>query len=439
MTDIAGIPFVQANFDKAANLQDAVTLPAGTTDVFIMSHGWNNNKEDAQKLYDAFFGNFAELKENFDFANRKLAIVGIFWPSKKFDDLAFQVGQSNAAAVGVPTEDEALLAAKLEDLKALFSSPEENQKIEAAKEAIAGIETSPAARQKFVCNIRSLLNPDAANREDASDTFFQTSEEELMENLKIPIAATLPPDVAGGGAAFDIGSGPAIEEGGEASFGSFLESFNTAALNILNYTTYYEMKTRAGIVGDKGVAPLIDKLAVNAERIHFIGHSFGGRLVTAAAKGSRTNKIASLTLLQAAFSHNGFSKIMKGFFRNVVDDVRVAGPIVITHSKNDTAVGLAYPIASRINNDVTMAIGDENDKFGGIGRNGAQKMESGEVSTGETVLRDVGGIYAFSAGKFFNLKGDQFISNHGDVTNKQVVNAVLNAVAKPKGPSAASA
>lgn len=361
-----------------------------------------------------------------------MAIVGIFWPSKKLDDLAFQVGQSNAAAVGVPTEDEALLADKLEDLKALFSSPDEMQKIDAAKEAIACIETSPAARQKFVSNIRSLLDAAAANREDASDTFFQTNEEELMENLKIPIAATIPPEAAGGGGAFDAGSGPAIEEGGGAGIGSFLESFKTAALNILNYTTYYEMKTRAGIVGQNGVAPLIDKVAADVERIHLIGHSFGGRLVAATAKGSTTNKLASLTLLQAAFSHNGFSQIMRGFFRKMVDAKRVAGPIVITRSKNDTAVGLAYPIASRINGDVTMAIGDENDKFGGIGRNGAQKMESGEVSTGETVLRDIGGIYAFSAGKFFNLRGDDFINSHGDVTNKQVVNAILNAVAKPK-------
>jgi predicted alpha/beta hydrolase family esterase len=432
MADIAGIPFEEANFGREGNLQNAVALPARTADVFVISHGWNNNKEDAQKLYNAFFGNFAELKKNFDFTNRQLAIVGIFWPSKKFDDLAFQVGQTNAAAMGVASEDQTLLVAKLEELKTLFSSPEEIQKIESAKEAVVGIETSPDERKKFVSNIRSLLNPATANREDASDTFFQISEEDLMESLKIPISATVPPEAAGGGAAFGIGTGPAVEEGGGASFGSFLESFKTAALNILNYTTYYEMKTRAGIVGDKGVAPLIDKLSKEVERIHLIGHSFGGRLVAATAKGSTTNKIASLTLLQAAFSHNGFSKIMEGFFRKVVDAKRVAGPVVITHSKNDTAVGIAYPIASRINNDVTMAMGDENDKFGGIGRNGAQKMEPGEVSTGETVLRDMGSVYSFSAGEFFNLKGDQFISSHGDVTNKQVVNAVLNAVAKPK-------
>ena len=80
-----------------------------------------------------------------------------------------------------------------------------------------------------------------------------------------------------------------------------------------------------------------------------------------------------------------------------------------------------------------MAIGDENDKFGGIGRNGAQKMESGEVDTNEMVLRGAGEKYAFSAGKFFNLRGDSFIKDHGDVTGKEIVNAVLNAIAKPKG------
>ncbi|MGA8654533.1 MAG: hypothetical protein WB586_00150 [Chthoniobacterales bacterium] len=434
MADIASIPFVEANFGKDGNPENAVDLPAGTTDVFVMSHGWNNNKQDAQKLYDAFFKNFADLKKNFDFTARQLAIVGIFWPSKKFDDLAFEIGQSNAAALGVGVDNQALLEAKLKELKTLFIAPAEIEKLDAAKAALAGIENSQGERKKFVSNIRSLLNPAAANRDDASDTFFQSSEEELMENLKIPIGAAIPPEAVGGGAAFGIATGQPIEEVGGASTGDFIESFKTAALNILNYTTYYEMKTRAGTVGSNGVAPRIDKLTAKVKRIHLIGHSFGGRLVTAATKESMTGKIASLTLLQAAFSHNGFSKMMGGFFRRVVDAKRVPGPIVITHSKNDTAVGLAYPIASRINNDATMAIGDENDKFGGIGRNGAQKMESGEIDTNETVLRDTGGIYAFSGGKFFNLRGDAFIKDHGDVTNRQVVNAVLNAVAKPKEP-----
>jgi len=432
MADIAGIPFVEANFDKDGKIQNAFNLPAGTTDVFIISHGWNNTKQDAQSLYDLFFKNFAELKNNFDFTGRQLTIIGVFWPSKKFDDLGFEPGQTNAAAVGVSAGEEALLAKKVDELKALFTTPAEIQKLEAAKAALPGLETSPSERKKFVSNIRALLNPAAANREDASDTFFQSTEEELMENLRIPIAATVPPEFGGGDAVFAGGSSSTLDEGGEAGIGSFLDSFKTAALNILNYTTYYEMKTRAGTVGGKGVAPLIDSLVPKANRIHLIGHSFGGRVVTAAAKESKTDRLASLTLLQAAFSHNGFSKIMKGFFRSVVEMKRVNGPILVTNTKNDRAVGLAYPIASRLNNDTTMAIGDENDKFGGIGRNGAQKMESGEIDTSQTILRDTGEKYTFAPGKLFNLRGDSFIKDHGDVTGKQIVNAVLNATANPK-------
>src|SRR4029450_4507756 len=43
------------------------------------------------------------------------------------------------------------------------------------------------------------------------------------------------------------------------------------------------------------------------------------------------------------------------------------------------AVGIAYPVASRLAGTVASAFGDANDKFGGLGRNGAQKMERGEV------------------------------------------------------------
>ena len=64
-------------------------------------------------------------------------------------------------------------------------------------------------------------------------------------------------------------------------------------MNVLNFTTYFEMKARAGTVGKNGVAPLIDRLAPQVQRIHLIGHSFGGRVVTAAAANSTTDKIAS--------------------------------------------------------------------------------------------------------------------------------------------------
>jgi hypothetical protein len=117
---------------------------------------------------------------------------------------------------------------------------------------------------------------------------------------------------------------------------------------------------------------------------------------------------------------------MNGFFRKVVDDRRVDGPIIITHTKNDRAVGVAYPIASRLAGQKAAALGDENDDFGGIGRNGAQKLEPGEAV--KAALLDVGSDYALSAGKLFNLEASAFIKDHGDVRGRQVAYAILSAI-----------
>jgi hypothetical protein len=152
-------------------------------------------------------------------------------------------------------------------------------------------------------------------------------------------------------------------------------------------------------------------------------------VVTAAAADSKTDKIKSLALLQAAFSHNGFSQ--KGFFRGVIENGRVHGPILITYTVNDEAVGRAYPIASRLSGDKTAALGDKNDEYGGMGRNGAQKMSDKELDKKELLLREAGEAYTFGT-RIFNLQADDYIANHGDVRGKQVANAVLCAVAQKK-------
>ncbi|MBE7158982.1 MAG: hypothetical protein INR62_11215, partial [Rhodospirillales bacterium] len=121
-------------------------------------------------------------------------------------------------------------------------------------------------------------------------------------------------------------------------------------------------------------------------------------------------------LLQAAYSHNGLSASKDGYFRSVIDDHRVAGATLITYSKNDRAVGLAYPAASRINGDTASAFGKADDDFGGMGSSGAQNMEPGEVSATATELSAVGSTYALQPGTIHNLKGDQYIvdPNGGD-------------------------
>jgi predicted alpha/beta hydrolase family esterase len=435
MNQIGGIPYVEAEFDKAGSLQSAVNLPANVTDLFVMSHGWNNNAERARELYRGFFENFTAVAQPNDSTGRSFAIVGVIWPSKEFDELVAVAGTAGAqGAAGLGGNDAGsrrVLEEKLERMKDLFTEPAQKQLLDELKALLPDLEDKASARRGFVAKIRTLLDPAAANKEDASESFFKDDGDELMKNLKVD-EDDLDDEVAGSadegrGASLALGVGSvARAEGGAAGLKEILAGFKAAALNVLNFTTYFEMKARAGTVGKNGLAKLIDQLADKVQRIHLIGHSFGGRVVTAAAANSTTDKIRSMSLLQTAFSHNGFSKREGGFFRSVVDKQRVNGPILVTHTKNDKAVGVAYPLASRISGDRTAAFGDENDKFGGIGRNGAQKMEAGETVVGK--LQAVGANYAFAPRKFFNLEASEFIMNHGDVTGKPLAHAVRRAV-----------
>ena len=183
------------------------------------------------------------------------------------------------------------------------------------------------------------------------------------------------------------------------------------------------MKERAGLVGRTGASEALRKIRAQAPnlKVHLIGHSFGGRLVTAVALGpggQPAQKFASMTLLQAAFSHNGFAEKFDGthdgFFRGVVSGHRVSGPVLITCTANDVAVGL-YPLASLIAGQNASGIGDANDPFGGIGRNGAQRTPEADAGT----LVAVGSAYSFG-GKLYNLTADAVIKGHSDICKPEV-------------------
>lgn len=433
MTTIAGFPYAKAHFDRHGKATDQPALPSGLTDVVIFSHGWNNNEEEAQSLYTRFFESFNALPPEPRLSDRRFGVIGIFWPAKKFDETVAVAGDGavgGAASLTARASSTAALERKLDALQGFFVEPAQKKALQQLKALLPELEDKASARALFLKTIREqVLDPRAANKEDGSVAFFRDPADDIMSRLKIA-AAALEPEVAApsGATALPVGAPRhSTDTAGAAGLKEVLSGFGAAAMNVLNFTTYYEMKARAGEVGTAGVAPLIDSLRGEVARIHLIGHSFGGRVVTAAALSSRSAKIASLTLLQAAFSHNGFSAEMKGAFRGVVEKDRVAGPIIVTHTKNDKAVGLAYPLASRLSGDMRAAFGDENDKFGGLGRNGVQKMDANERVAGK--LGDVGTAYPFQPHVFFNLEGGPFIKGHGDVTGPQVAYAVQRAFA----------
>ena len=445
MNDIAGIPYIRAPFEIDGRLLSAVDVPAGTTDVIVISHGWNNDQADAEDLYQRLFTSFSQVGGANDFDGRKLAVVGVVWPSKRFDEMvasvAEQASAQGSASLNSPANAESrkLLEDKLASMESLFTKPEQKATLGDMRNLIADLEDKASARREFVDKLRSLVDSSHADGEDASNLFFKEDGEDVMQALKIDEADlddALTND--GGSASLPLGVGTVkptttTSAEGAAGFLGFLSGFKSAAMNALNFTTYYEMKSRAGTVGKNGVAPLIDSLSDKVERVHLVGHSFGGRVVASAAASSTTDRIRSMSLLQTAFSHNGFSKSMNGFFRSVVEKGRVDGPILVTHTQNDKAVGIAYPLASRLALQTAAALGDANDKYGGLGRNGAQKMETNEIDPAHSKMLPSNSPYQFTTKKFFNLEASEFVKGHSDIAGKEVANAVRHAVVSSSG------
>src|SRR6266540_2536968 len=247
--------------------------------------------------------------------------------------------------------------------------------------------------------------------DDASDQLFALPGDELLDMLSAPMLTLTPPTEESGGAAGGVATAAAGAQGQTAGLLDLGSGIKAGARRFLNFTTYYQMKERAGQVGAGGLNSVLRHLRTHgpAVRLHLIGHSFGGRLVAAAADGpgdAPAVRIDSLTLLQAAFSHNGFAPRFDGthdgFFRKIVAERKVAGPIVVTYTVNDKAVGLAYPLSSRLARQQSSALGNANDPYGGIGRNGAVKTP--EARGGE--LLAAGGPYAFAPGAIYNLGAD---------------------------------
>jgi pimeloyl-ACP methyl ester carboxylesterase len=169
-------------------------------------------------------------------------------------------------------------------------------------------------------------------------------------------------------------------------------------------------------------------------KVHLIGHSFGGRLVTAAANalagGSAGHQVATMLLLQAAYSHYGMAHDYQpntdGMFRSIITGKKVTSEIQITHSVHDVAVGLAYPLASALAHQIGQAAFIN--PFGGMGADGARTTPEAFENT----LGAVGTAYSKVAAPAIvrNLNGDAIIQGHSDVTHDEIAYAELLAVSR---------
>lgn len=147
--------------------------------------------------------------------------------------------------------------------------------IASAQALVPRLEQDAAARREFVLHLRALLDPEAGHPDDGTEEFFTREPQEIFDGFEEAVPA---PAASGGGGAAAMGAG------GAAGLGHLLSGAKAAARRIADFATHYEMKQRAGTVGSVGLAPVLRQLRDRHAnlRLHLVGHSFGGRLVTAA-------------------------------------------------------------------------------------------------------------------------------------------------------------
>lgn len=419
-------PYFRVEFNKDAQLVDAAEVAAlmdylaknqETTDLLVMSHGWNNNMAEAENLYDCLLAWARQLIVDGLAFNRKLVLLGVLWPSKRFTDQ--QLIPGGAAGLLEDSIDD-----QLQELRSGVGA-EAQDAIDKARVALPDLENDAHAQVTFVQAMQKVLAHEAA----APDSKVEGSQA-LLEADPLNVLPALSEDPAAAEGNF---SGGATSFGGGAGLMDVVNNVRNGAQALLNLTTYYVMKERAGTVGCNGLNPVLTQIqtAFPNLKLHLLGHSFGARLVTAAVAGCNDHppiQINSLYLVQAAFSHYGFAHDYEpskdGLFRAVVTRPLVSGPFLVTCTKNDMAVGYAYPLASRLARQIASGLGDEHDKYGGLGRNGAQVTP--EAINGE--LLNVNANYAFQPGKVHNLNSDAFIGGHSDIAKPQVAYAVLKGI-----------
>jgi hypothetical protein len=456
MASIEGFDFFPLHFDKNGVLQgalDELQQRAGTaTDVIFIAHGFRNSEDDATGLYTKFLHNFRaslgrpELK---GVAQRNYAVAGVYWPSLAFQETFPQPSGGSVQAFGDDTsaQQQDAVEQQIENLKAEVG-PDDRGKLDQAKQLLAALDSDPDAQDRFVSLVFSVLGNSNLGAGEGVEEVRAQEGAKVLSKLRLPIivstqqaagTADAVGGVAGIGSTFATG-GDSSAEGGTQGLGSFVGSVLGAAGRFLNFTTWWVMKERSGVVGANGVAQAVRDLKSKhaGVKVHLVGHSLGGRLMASCAKSLCANpplQPDSVTLLEAAFSHYGFSANAGlsddpaknvGFFRDVITAKISKGPLVATFSAMDTVVGHVYALASRVAGDNVRALGDANDPFGGIGRNGAQKTQ--ESISGE--LHDVGDAYKYQIGVVNNLDGsNHLIVDHSDVTNERVTYAFASSVA----------
>jgi hypothetical protein len=397
---LAGFPHWEIEFNEdgqilnQSEVESMIVESKGVTDLLIFSHGWNNDRPTARKLYKRFFQKARDVvTERGTAAGVKIGTAGVIWPSTLWPDDEPEIESGGVASAGHASPPDVRAA-----LKSTFKSGDQQAAIEQLIKLLDERPRDPAALKRCQ-TLLGKLAPKPSDDEDDGERNVLTQPPERIFNAMAEIAPEQPRS--------------ALAKSGEG-----WSRLWTGAKEGMRLTTYWHMKKRAGVVGENGLAKVIQRLHEDKDarvvRVHLIGHSFGARLVSFSLKGlpaawvRKKSPVKSCTLIQGAFSHYAYASqlphdsLKGGALKGIAD--RVDGPLIVTFSEHDKAVCECYTQASLLSLDSSSKLKDILIRFGAMGSGGAKAVEATE-----TAFKQVGAPYPFQKGKFLNLNGNALI------------------------------
>ena len=427
------VPFYVIPFDKNGvcmgplSLDHLVDAAAEVTDVFLFSHGWNNDWSVATNRYDDFIGRFAEVRHlqwSPPSRDYRPVLVGVFWPSTALV-APWEAGPGIAAGSepgvsqvsGTPQD-----FAEMNVLADNLSTADAERFYELAQ--------SDHLDKAGAAELAAILAPTLGIEDDELEQqAAPPTRDELLE-----VWASLPADAKTTASQPELGG--FIDEGATtkvetAGLVDFLDP-----RKIVRSATVLLMKDRAGRVGGAGVAVMLRRLigASPDSRIHLVGHSYGAKVVLSALCNGPppSRNVDSVLLLQPAMSCLCFAAKVdqqghQGGYRPALD--RSRQPIMTTYSSRDVPLTKLFHWAVRRTSDLGEAViaGAPPSKYAALGGFGPHGVDEDVVTvTAKRLpdrysLRDVGR-------RIIAVDANDAIKGHGDVTNQVTAWALLNQV-----------
>lgn len=399
------------------------------TDVFVFSHGWNNDWQTALDRYRAFLSEYRAMVERHRLSvgrDVRPVMAGVFWPSTALvmpweaaPDFAGVDGDEHADATDLALIEEVASALPADRVQGFYELVEQETLDESS------------ARE-----LLDLVAPAYSHGDPDLEGDPGREPDDLLAGWAMLEASLAPRQVLPG--PDDFGAVPSARGGAAGpEAAGFLDKLDPR--NLVRGLTVWQMKDRAGVVGARGVGPLLRDMLEATEpqqtRFHLLGHSYGARVVLNAVArpdgAPLPRAVDSMLLLQPAVNHLCFADHLpggrRGGYREALE--RVRRPIMTTFSVHDVPLHDTFHLALRRGKDlgeVEIAADEPPSDYAALGGYGPRGFEDWkEVAIRRPTERyDLDG----AAPRVLALNGRGVIESHGGVVNDATAWALFNLV-----------